>query len=496
MVGPLCTRVAVACDRAAQGLTRGPVRALVDEVRRGLDEPLRVAVAGRVNAGKSTIVNALLHQRVAPTDVSECTRLVTWYRYGVPERAEAVGLDGTRESMALREDGSLPSELGTGERDVSHLDVYLANDSLREVVLVDTPGLASTDPERREATQQLLAYDVRSRVAVARADAVVYVLTATVGAEEVDVLTGFRAMTGGLSGSAVNAVGVLNKADLVGGDDPWAAASALAEGYARELRGALATVVPLIGLLAETADTGIMSEALASALRRLAELPEPRRRALLLSADRFLSAEAPVPTDQRAALLAALDLFGVARGMTLVGAGATTPALVEELRTMSGMARLRDLLLTTFSANADALKANAALTALERVVFFPAEDVTERWRHELQDELEDIALDARMHRLNELRALQEWAAGAVDLPADLEDDLRRLACGTTTRTRLAVADEASTEETCAAAVAGVGRWKRFANEGRASPRQRWVADIACRSFELLWAEAARRSHAE
>ena len=34
-----------------------------------------------VKAGKSTLLNAMLGERIAPTDAGECTRLVTWYRY-------------------------------------------------------------------------------------------------------------------------------------------------------------------------------------------------------------------------------------------------------------------------------------------------------------------------------------------------------------------------------------------------------------------------------
>ena len=51
-------------------------------VRDRLDEPLRVAVAGRVKSGKSTLLNALVGERLAPTDAGECTRIVTWYRDG------------------------------------------------------------------------------------------------------------------------------------------------------------------------------------------------------------------------------------------------------------------------------------------------------------------------------------------------------------------------------------------------------------------------------
>ena len=47
------------------------------EVLRRLSAPLQVAVAGRIKSGKSTLVNALIGRRVAPTDGGECTRLVT-----------------------------------------------------------------------------------------------------------------------------------------------------------------------------------------------------------------------------------------------------------------------------------------------------------------------------------------------------------------------------------------------------------------------------------
>ena len=44
------------------------------------DEPLRVAIAGKVKAGKSTLLNALVGEEIAPTDAGECTRVVTWYQ--------------------------------------------------------------------------------------------------------------------------------------------------------------------------------------------------------------------------------------------------------------------------------------------------------------------------------------------------------------------------------------------------------------------------------
>ena len=67
--------VSAARDRA---LDPAPRDQLADAVDR-LSGPLRLAIAGRVKAGKSTLLNALVGEELAPTDAGECTKLVTWY---------------------------------------------------------------------------------------------------------------------------------------------------------------------------------------------------------------------------------------------------------------------------------------------------------------------------------------------------------------------------------------------------------------------------------
>ena len=87
-MGPLATIVAEVCDRFAGDYPGvGGLGERVAQVRDALAAPLRVAVAGRVSSGKSTLVNALLGKRVAPTSAGECTKIVTWFRDG-PERME------------------------------------------------------------------------------------------------------------------------------------------------------------------------------------------------------------------------------------------------------------------------------------------------------------------------------------------------------------------------------------------------------------------------
>src|SRR5437764_12039294 len=82
------------------------------EVLRWLSAPLQVAVAGRIKSGKSTLVNALIGRRVAPTDVGECTRLVTRFQYGTVDRIEVVFTNGRKEVLPFAPDGSIPAELG------------------------------------------------------------------------------------------------------------------------------------------------------------------------------------------------------------------------------------------------------------------------------------------------------------------------------------------------------------------------------------------------
>src|ERR1700740_2955315 len=96
---------------AHEGKVPADVQAQMLALETRLRQPLRIAVAGRVKAGKSTLVNALLGQRVAPTDVSECTQVVTWFSYGQPERILIRLRDGSTLDSQLSPDGTLPREL-------------------------------------------------------------------------------------------------------------------------------------------------------------------------------------------------------------------------------------------------------------------------------------------------------------------------------------------------------------------------------------------------
>ena len=75
---PTLSRARDLLDRARASYGGNPAVAdRLDHCAARLDQPLRIALAGSLKAGKSTLLNALVGQDIAPTDATECTRVVT-----------------------------------------------------------------------------------------------------------------------------------------------------------------------------------------------------------------------------------------------------------------------------------------------------------------------------------------------------------------------------------------------------------------------------------
>jgi len=498
VTGPLSASVATLCDHLVGEL--GPDAGQhVAQIRDRLGEPLRVAIAGRLKAGKSTLVNALIGRRVAPTAVGECTRVVTRFRYGTADRVDVVCRDGERRSLPLDDNGMIPLRLGVPTARVAYVEVTLTSEKLRELTVVDTPGLASTDTRVSARAEQVIAdsaapfdadIDADSAAEVAAAEAVVYVFTQAVRADDMHALEAFRAASARLASSPLNAIGVFGKVDtLVGGPaDPWPVAGPLARQQAGLLARTVSDVVPVAGLLAETAETGRLTAADGDALRRLAALPTDQLRVLLASADLFRDRPAPLSAEQRDRLLDLLDLYGIGFALAQVAAQPrlSTGELIDRVTAASGFPRLRHTLEQTFRWRSDPIKAGWALSRLERLAGHTRD---EHDRETLLEAVEQLLRDPAYHRLRLLDAAQRVATGAVPLPADWEAELTRLATSDDPRWILRLPD-AGADELAAAARAAANRWRAYAVAG-AGPAQSRVAQVAHRGYHLL-AQQVRR----
>jgi len=401
-----------------------PAVEVVRAFDRRLQSPLRLALAGMVKAGKSTLLNAMLGEAIAATDAGECTRVVTWYRRAPTPSIMLYPHEGQPRRLRFqREGGRVVIDLdGATAEEVAWIDVGWPSESLRSLILIDTPGIASLSTE-----VSARATDFLTRKSAASApDAVIYLMRHLHSSDR-HFLESFRdaAMGGSLT---VNAVAVLSRADEIGSAriDSLLSAGQVAQRYADDgdLHALVLDVIPVAGLVAETART--LRESEFRALTVIAGLERATREKMLLSADRFAR-----PTDvvdlgeaTRRELLARFGLYGIRLSAALIRGGATTSTtLAEGLLERSGLNTLQAMVRDHFRARAGTLKVYGALPGLEAVLREhprPGSDV-------LLAEIERIF--ATTHSLRELGALSRTRAGGYTLSPELLQEAERIVGG-------------------------------------------------------------------
>ncbi|MFD5224669.1 dynamin family protein [Microbacterium sp. NPDC058342] len=456
-------RTAYAGDREALDL--------IDRLEVRLHEPLRLAVAGMVKAGKSTLLNGMLGERLAATDTGECTRVVTWYRFSAAPTITMHLRDGRVERMPIRRAaGLLEFDLGgrTAE-EVEWIDVGWPLAALRSQILIDTPGIASLSADTSARTSRFLTPEESPSAA----DAVVYLMRHLHGSD-IKFLEAFRETAAGAAQS-VCAVAVLSRADEVGSGriDSLVSARRVAQRYERDgdLASLALEVVPVAGLLAEGARTLRESEYIA--LRELAGLERPARERLLVSADRFTreTDATGLSIRVREDLLSRFGIFGVRLAAALIRAGAANSSeLSEAMVQQSGLLELQEVMSTHFHPRAATLKARGVvlqLDALTRRSPRPGLDA-------VRAGIERFTTSA--HTLRELSLLAHARAHGLPLEAgDAADALRIIGAeGVTPARRLGIADDAETAELAARVRAETDRWRALAE----SPlRDREAAEV-------------------
>jgi energy-coupling factor transporter ATP-binding protein EcfA2 len=437
-VGRWAQDTARACRETAPGVALPTADALDAAAARAEATPALV-VTGPVSSGKSTLVNALVGRRVAPTGAGECTRLVARYVRGPVDRLDVVLADGTRRPLPLADGGRVPAavgdRLGVDPADVDHLLVTLTSDALDGLTVVDTPGTGSA---RRRTV-------AGARGPADDAVAALVVLPPSARPDEVDRLAG-PARHG-----PAGVVAVLGRADTVGSAQD---AGTVAATLGRRLGSRLGEVTPVVGLLAQTATTGALRTEDRHALAALADADAAEVDAALADPELFTHADLPVPAGARTRLLDLLDRrgIGLAVGVLRERADAGVGDLCDALLAASGLDGVVDRLRAGVRGRADLLAAAAAerrvaeLLDGERAAVradrlagrTPAAGTRDLAR--LTDLLEDLRARPWHLELAVAGAGARARSGAVELPEELADDLELLA-----RAGLAAPDRARLE---------------------------------------------------
>jgi hypothetical protein len=331
-----------------------------------LDGPLRVAIVGRVKAGKSTMLNALVRDRLAATDAGECTKILTEYRHSHVYDVHGVSGAGRTTLTAERRDGGLHIDL-TDQTDLRRIEVDWPSSTLAGVTYIDTPGLASVNDSLSALTESALLPDERPQT---EADAVVYLLR-HVHERDQAFLSTFADRSVAL-GTPLNAVAVLSRADEIGAGrlDALVSVGRIAARLEVDprMRGLVSGVIPVVALLAESAAT--MGEREVALLRRTASEIGGSADLDLASVDRFRTTQSSSlgPTE-RELLLDRFGLFGL-RWITATlhrSPDTATSVLVGALDQLSGVGVVRDHINTVFMPRAAVLKVSTALAELRRI---------------------------------------------------------------------------------------------------------------------------------
>ncbi|MGQ5261367.1 dynamin family protein [Micromonospora sp. ZYX-F-536] len=480
--------VGMRLDEAAWGLLhqaidvyQGNPRALGElrhQVAR-LEQPLRIAVAGPWRSGKSTVLNALMGEEVAPVEGAD--GVFTWYEDGAQPRATAYPAgQPPQELTVLKSATGMRVDLGWRAGEVRDIVVQWPTRALRQVTLIDTPAVTETGEQGHPPVMERVLRD---------SDAVLY-LTRDGRDSDLRVLESSRESAVGQA-APVNVIMVLSRADETGGGriDGLLTARQLARRHHRDPRVS-ALCVNVVACSGAIGLAGrVLGESDFAALAMLAGVARPELEAHLLSADRFLRGELPVRLEPevRAELLGRFGLFGIRLATTLVRSGFDSRVkLSAELIRRSGLTELREAVTRCFIDRRDTLKARSALAAVEALL--RAEPT--RGADELVGAIEQILAGA--HEFRELRLLVALRNSRLGLDAELVAEAQRLigGDGVGLAARLGVEHEATVQRLWEVAADAQWRWRDRAEDPLLPLAQRRGAQVVVRSCEGMLAELA------
>ena len=374
----LQTSVRQTLNTAADKLrgAEGVPTALVDDLERlagKIEEPCVVAVVGRVKAGKSSFINALLGEDLAAVGSTKTTATINYFRYGTPADPGRPVRCHWRNGRSEDVDAAFLHDLQGNDLEtlrradgIAYLEYLLPNDVLRRVTLVDTPGTGAVVEEHQRRTDDYMRlrnalrerHDAETRRLGDTSDAVIYLIGAVARDSDRRFLEEFAQANRKGTARALNAIGVIAKIDL--SPELMQRRQALTAKVADRLADSLNTVLPVSAGLRRGLDR--LLENGGAGLRELIEalraLPAARRDKLLSSEDFFLDLyDERFPLERRERLRGDMD-WGVftAIARTVAKADLEAEGLRTELDAVAGFGPLREVLERHFFARGDLLR--------------------------------------------------------------------------------------------------------------------------------------------
>ncbi len=246
-------------------------------IANNLCAPFNVAVFGRMKAGKSSLINALIGQKLTITDTEEATATINRLTYATGDRLKTFTVHWQHCQPEERPLSELETEWSGKASKVlenvgraAWLELYSDAEALRNIHITDTPGTGSTAYEHERAAQQFIKGQV--------ADALIYVFRPDVHEDDLKSISHFCTKSGSAT-DINNTIGVLHHWDSIyyAPQKSMQDVNNLAAQIANQTQKHLSTIIPVsapMGLLAKTAPEAfwIMSRTILSGIGNEAEL--------------------------------------------------------------------------------------------------------------------------------------------------------------------------------------------------------------------------------
>ncbi|MBX3192305.1 MAG: dynamin family protein [Labilithrix sp.] len=155
-------------DRHARALHALESTAKIAELAVERSRPVRVAIVGEFNAGKSTFINAVMGADVAPTGVLPTTATLHHLRYAPDPFARIQFYEGDVKERIVPSSELRAALKNSDTGNVKRVEILMPIASLTRVEILDTPGFNAPDQRHTEA----------ARSAFEEADAAIWLLDA------------------------------------------------------------------------------------------------------------------------------------------------------------------------------------------------------------------------------------------------------------------------------------------------------------------------------
>jgi Dynamin family len=508
--------------KATAKLSQYPsLRGLLREFQRyqeQLSQPMRVAVVGRIKAGKSTAMNALLGEALVATGTVEATFNINWLKYGSKPALIIHYKDSNHppepkspQQLAALTLRSEDPETLNFLLSIKYIEVFHPNSILQSLDLIDTPGLASSYEADSENTQEFLKLHGEelareTETQVSDADAILYLFShSSLSESDQKIMELFQGPSIGRA-TPLNAIGVLTQADSYwpAREDPLSAAQDITQRLFTDhprLHSLFYKIQPIAGLLALGAQT--LTERDFSILLRLTTLPEQGSdslETLMRSAKRFCEKEfserPDIPSsDERSEVFKRLDLYGIHLACNYIRSGIDNQEQLSKLLLQhSGVSELRNLILSHFGDRAYLIKFNRYLQLIKRAISQQkqkySDDELKKIINEIEEWLEKLECDELF--FYELRELQVLRSLYEQTKLDFnEDEILQLLSvlgerGKSCGERLGLRKDASILEMQKQVQTSLEYWRyRSSDQLGGTPETVRAASVLAQSYERL-----------